>query len=182
MTLVAAMLCTIMLLALGGALMTTAVTERQAAAAEELGREAFHAAEGLAERAIDDLAAQPDWGPALEGSVQSAFVDGPSSGTRTLGGVTLDLGMLTAEVDGWSASDAPWRPFAHGPVAQLLPGSIDSPMYGIAWVTADADRPGGVRVLAHAYGPLGTRRMIELAVERTPAGAVRLVTWREYRQ
>jgi hypothetical protein len=181
-TLIVAMLCTIMLLALGGALMTTTVTERQAAAAEDRGREAYHAAEGIAELAVDALARMADWAPALDGSAQSTFVDGPSAGTRTLGGVTIDLDALTADVDGWSAGDGPWRLFGHGPVEHLLPGSIASPMYAIAWVTANPDRPGGVLVLGHAYGPLGTRRMIELAVERNPLGLVRVVAWREYRQ
>ncbi|MGE0443990.1 MAG: hypothetical protein AB7P99_02080 [Vicinamibacterales bacterium] len=182
MTLIIAMLCTIMLLALGGALMSTAATERQAAAAEDRGREAFHAAEAVAERALADLAQMPDWATALDGSAQSAFVDGPPSGGRVFGAVSLDLGVLTAEVDGWSTGDGPWRPFAYGPIAQLLPGEINSPMYAVAWVNADPDRPGAVLILAHAYGPAGTRRMIELAIERAPFDAVRLVSWREYRQ
>jgi hypothetical protein len=52
----------------------------------------------------------------------------------------------------------------------------------VAWVNADPSRAGGMLILAHAYGPLGTRRMIELAIERTAFDAVRLVAWREYRQ
>lgn len=182
MTLIIAMLCTIMLLALGGALMSTAVTERQAAAAEDRGREAFHAAEAVAERALDALSQMPDWTAALDGSAQSTFVDGPPSGGRVLGGVSIDLGSLTAEVDGWSTGDGPWRLFAYGPIAQMLPGEINSPMYVVAWVNVDPGRAGGMLILAHAYGPLGTRRMIELAIERTALDVVRLVAWREYRQ
>jgi hypothetical protein len=183
MALIAALLCTMMLLALGGALTMTAVTETQSAGSQDLGREALHAAEATAERAIDDLAGMADWSGALDGSVRSAFTDGPPAGTRTIDGTLLDLDALTADLNGWSGSDGVWRLFAYAPLRALLPdAAVASRMYGVAWVSAAAAQPGAVVVMAHAFGPLGVRRMVAITVARTAQQNVRVVTWQEYRQ
>jgi hypothetical protein len=183
MALIAALLCTMMLLALGGALAMTAGTETQSASSQDLGREALHAAEATAERAIDDLALMTDWSGSLDGSVRSAFTDGPPAGTRTISGTTLDLDVLTTDLNGWSGSDGVWRLFAYAPLSTLLPdAAVASRMYGVAWISADAAQPDAVVVMAHAFGPLGVRRMVAVTIARTAEQNVRVVAWQEYRQ
>jgi len=99
----------------------------------------------------------------------------------------------------WGANNPRWQLYAHGPMPQV--GSpIGSPrIYIVVWVADDplendgmplvdggpapaAENPGrGVlSLLAHAYGPTGTRRIIEAQVARTAIGSgVRM--WRELR-
>jgi hypothetical protein len=76
-----------------------------------------------------------------------------------------------------------WRLFAHAPLRVLLPdAAVGSRMYGVAWVTADAAQPGTMVVMAHAFGPLGVRRMVAITVARTAQQNIRVVAWHEYRQ
>jgi hypothetical protein len=84
----------------------------------------------------------------------------------------------------WGANNPRWKLFAHAPVDALLPnGMVSSPLYVVVWVGDDPaendddpakdgstqGNPGlGVVVLrAVAYGPRGTRRVIETTVART---------------
>src|SRR5438128_861129 len=93
--LVAVLLLTLMMSALGVALTLVASSEAMIAANFRESHEARYAAGAAAERAIADLAAAADWNQLLDGTLRSTFVDGPPSGTRTLAdGSTLDLGQL----------------------------------------------------------------------------------------
>ena len=105
----------------------------------------------------------------------------------------------------WGANNARWRLFAYGPVGNIVQFARPAPCYLVVWIAddgreadrdplsdADEDTPGhGVlRVRAEAYGPLGTRRVIEAELVRgCLAGAgegcamgIRVQSWRELRQ
>ena len=221
MTLILSLICTTFLVALGSALVLTSIAETQIAASYDRAIEALHAADGAAERALADLSAIADWSDVLDGSVQSAFVDGAPGGTRVLAdGVVLDLtrttnrvrcgrdGCTSADLDAstaerpWGANNPRWQLFAYGPLQALLPpGSIRSQMYVVVWAGDDADEQDGrplvdgdpnadgsanagrdvLVLLAHAYGPAGVRRMVEMTIARGTGGP-RLLAWREIRQ
>lgn len=88
-----------------------------------------------------------------------------------------------AEERPWGSHNPRWRLYACGPLAALLPGDPSPPrVYLAAWVaddpaesdedplrdTDDADDPGHnvLMVAGRAYGPGGTRRTVQLVVER----------------
>ena len=88
---------------------------------------------------------------------ESAFVDGPPSGDRTIGSLTFDLGHATnlmncgktsgcseSEMDlqtderQWGENNPRWQLFAYGPVNDMIPtGTLNSPLYVIVWVADD---------------------------------------------
>jgi hypothetical protein len=99
------------------------------------------------------------------------------------GTATGELQAETDSADLWGPNNPRWQLFAWGPVSQLLDNSaIDSPMYVAVWVADDpADGPsagatdgdplldanGTLTIRAEAYGPGGTRKIIEVTVART---------------
>jgi hypothetical protein len=204
-----------LLLGLGGGLAMLTTTEADLAVHFGHGLEALYAAEAGLERAMLDLRLAPDWSAALDGSARSTFAVGAPSGPRPLpAGGTLDLTAATnlelcgrtsvcseAEMDATTAerpdgvNNPRWRPYAFGPIRDLLPaGRIRSRLYVVVWVGDDpweidgaplvdgqpAVSPGHgvVRLRARAYGARGARRGIEVVVARISAG-VRVVSWRE---
>lgn len=97
----------------------------------------------------------------------------------------------------WGANNPRWQIYSHGFVRDLLPaGAIDSRVYIVVWIADDPsendgdplrdgttpDNPGrGVLMaLAHAYGPRGARRGVEVTFSREEQG-LRLLSWREVR-
>src|SRR4030095_1010265 len=120
--LVVAMMALLLMTALGAALIMTTSSETMIANNYRNSSEALYAADAIVERAMDDLLTVSDWNGLLSGSVQSAFVDGPPSGTRRLGdGSTIDLveavnmancGHATtcsaSELVGNATEDRPW--------------------------------------------------------------------------
>ncbi len=223
--LVIALMCMILVLALGTALVVIVDTETSIASQYRNSVEAMYAADAGIERAVQDLLGVPDWNGLLNGSTQSGFVDGAPSGTRTLGdGTTFDLTQATnlvrcgevtlcsdASMDAvtverpWGANNPRWQPYAYGPLSDLLShGAIDSRAYLVVWVADDPSEsdskpledgsltssPGhGVLAMrAHAYGPSGSRRMVEAIVARIadPGSGqtgqrLRMLSWREIR-
>jgi Tfp pilus assembly protein PilX len=119
--------------------------------------EAFYAAEAGLERAMDSLAAMPEWSPAIDGSVQSSFVDGVPAGPRTMpAGGTIDLTevgnlancrkatVCTASEMNLSTADRPWgpnnprwTPFAYGSLRDLLPAGESDSLYYVLVMAAD---------------------------------------------
>ena len=156
--LIVALIAIVIMAALGTALMLITATESKIAGNFRLAFEAAYAADAVLERALDDMEAVHDWSTVLNGSVQSAFVDGPASGLRTLAdGNTIDLSEVVnvancqktspcSEDDfnrvtderPWGLDNPRWQPFAWGPLNKLTAsGSIDSPFYVLALVGDD---------------------------------------------
>jgi hypothetical protein len=195
--LVIALMSMMLLTALGAAVVMVTNTETMIANNHRNSQEAVYAADAVVERVVQDLLMVPRWNDVLAGSVQSSFIDGAMTATKTLpGGGTILLPTATAQLQAdtdslnlWGGNNPRWRLFAWGPLSELLPDSrIDSPYYVAVWVADDpADAPpdaqgnpgsipdnnnlsdaNGVLTLhAEAIGPTGTRKVVEVTVART---------------
>jgi hypothetical protein len=152
-----------LLSALGGALALATMAERQMAGSHDRGVEALYAADGAAERAMQDLPGIADWTAVVNGAARSSFVDGAPGGARMLpDGTALDLTTLTNELRcgratgctdaqmnaataerPWGTNNPRWQLFAYGPLDSLLPDGVRSPFYVIVWVADDAAEGDG---------------------------------------
>jgi hypothetical protein len=212
-----ALMATLLMSALGAALVLTTSSDALIAANFRSAQEGVYAADAALERALVDLGALTDWNAILDGSASSAFVDGVASGVRILAdGRSLDLGQtlnmmncrkvtacsassLTANTAQrpWGANNPVWRLFAYAPLSNLLPNhAIESAYYVIVIVADDASEndedplhdgasatnPGAgvIALRAEAFGPRGTRQVVELTVARPEAetAGVRVLSWR----
>jgi Tfp pilus assembly protein PilX len=156
--LVVALMATLLLSALGLALVLTTTTETKITGNYTYSQEAMYAADAAIERTVQDVLTVPDWNNMLSGVQRSAFVDGAASGTRTLpNGAVIDLteatnmincGKLTtcsATEMNTSTEDRPWglnnpryQLFAYGPSNTFIEtGTLNSPFYVIVWVADD---------------------------------------------
>jgi len=163
---VVAMMALLLMTSLGVALILTTSSETMIANNYRNGSEGLYAAEAIVERAMDDLLTVANWNPLLNGSVRSAFVDGPPSGARTLPhGSTIDLtevvnmancgktsacssSDLTGNATGdrpWGANNPVWQLYAYGPLADMLPtNTINSPFYIVLMVADDPSENDGL--------------------------------------
>jgi Tfp pilus assembly protein PilX len=188
--LIIALMATMLLTALGAAMIMVTTTETKISNNFSDAQEALYAADAAVERVVQDLLMVPRWNDILTGTVQSAFIDGSMTEQKQLtGGGTATLccgtnsatGQLQAETNGlnmWGANNPQWRLFAWGPLTRILPESaaVDSPMYVVAWIADDpaeddgnpqADVNGTLTIHAEAYGFGGARKVIEVTVART---------------
>jgi len=186
--LIIALMSMMLLTALGAAVIMVSNTESRIADNYRNSQEALYAADAAAERVVQDLLMIPRWNDILNGTAKSAFVDGTMGGQKTLpsgGRVTLSgtgttaTSQLQAETDTanmWGPDNPSWQLFAWGPISDLLPGVVRSPMYVAVWIADDpaeddgnpaADVNGTLTVHAEAYGPSGTRKVVEVTVART---------------
>jgi hypothetical protein len=184
-----------LLTALGAAVVMVSRTETAIANNYRNSQEALYAADAAIERVVQDLLMVPRWTDILSGSMQSGFIDGgmtaakplPAGGRITLccgaGTATGELQTVTDAADMWGPNNPRWQLFAWGPVSQLLDtAAIDSSMYVAVWIADDpADGPsagavdgnplldanGTLTIRAEAFGPGGTRKVIEVTVART---------------
>jgi Tfp pilus assembly protein PilX len=154
-----AMMAMLLMSALGFALMMTTSSETMIAGNFANSSEALYAADAAVERSMEDILTVPDWNKLLDGSTQSAFVDGPPSGPRTLpDGSTIDLTQAlnmancqkvttcsTVEMN-TSSSERPWGPnnprwklYSYAKLTDLLPATdtINSSYYVMVMVADD---------------------------------------------
>jgi Tfp pilus assembly protein PilX len=192
-----ALLSVMLLTALGLGLILTTGTEATLATNYRDNGEALYAADAGVERVMQDLLTVPDWNRILTGQVQSSFVDGPPSGTRTLpGGGNTDLTGATnmlncakttscsnAEMNAitaarpYAANNPRWKLFAYAPLAEVIEtGTVLSPMYVAVWIgddpgevddNPDMDSNGVLMMRAQAFGPAGASSIIEVTLSRT---------------
>ena len=175
---------TAVVLALASALTLIAVSESAVSASFVRGSQAAYLAEAAAARATIELDAASDWSAVLAGLASSSFKDGAADGVREAGGVVVDLTAQTAALNRsaatrpFGANNPQWRLFVWGPAEWLAGAGVVG--YVAVWVADDADEqdddpladggkePGrGVLLLtAHAFGPGGVRRMVEVMVSR----------------
>jgi len=155
-----AMMAMLLMSALGTALVLTTTTETNIAGNFRNASEALYAADSGLERAMEDILTVPDWNKLLDGSTQSAFVDGAPSGTRTLqDGSTIDLTQainmancqkVTTCSDAdlidpsnkerpWGVNNPRWRLYAYAHLKDMLPATdtINSPYYVVVMVADD---------------------------------------------
>jgi hypothetical protein len=156
--LIIALMSTLLLTALGLALAMTTMTETMITANYRDGGEAMYAADAGIERVMQDLLTIPDWNRILTGTVQSSFIDGAPTGTRTLpDGSPIDLAAVTntlncgkattcsaADMNAWSperpytTNNPRWQLFAYSPIADIIEtGTVLSSMYVAVWIADD---------------------------------------------
>ena len=186
---VVAIMATLLMMAIGIALILATTTETLISSSFRHTYEARYAADAIVERAIDDLVTVPDWTSVLDGSARAAFVDGAATGTRTLAdGSTIDLKQLVnmancqkstpctaADINQitadrpWGADNPRWTLFAHGSLQDIIPGgdTIRSPFYVLLLAGNDPAGTGMLVLRAEAYGPRGSHQVIEVTVART---------------
>ena len=197
-----------LLMALGGAVLTVAVTEVRIAAHHRDGLEALHAAEALIERLRSELRQAPDAQAVLAGEFSSSLRDGPSAGRQT-GGVAINLieltnieqcntaapcsraslSQVTAERP-WGADNPAWRLYAHTSMSGVT-GDERQRVYLVAWVGDDPYEDDGdplrdgtgagrgrLALRVRAYGGHGARRDIDVVVADVPRNP-RLIRWME---
>jgi hypothetical protein len=173
-SLIIALMSTLLLTALGLGLVMITMTETMISANFRDGGEAVYAADAGVERVMQDLLTVPDWNQILSGALQSSFIDGAPSGTRSIpGGGTLDLTAATnlmncgkvttcsdAEMDAWSLErpyelDNPrWRLYAYSPLSSIIDtGTILSPLYVAVWVADDPAETDGNPSADGTVGP-----------------------------
>jgi Tfp pilus assembly protein PilX len=158
-----ALVLTVMALALlsaiGVGLVLATSTDVRIAANAGASVEAFYAAEAALDRTLEELREATDLTPILDGSVPSAFADGPATGVRTLSdgsSVVLDQVVSQAECQRpttcgdtdiaasgrdrpWGARNPRWRLFSYGLLRAPsgTPGS-SLPPYVVTMVADDA--------------------------------------------
>lgn len=157
--LVTALLATMLLTALGMAVVLVSNTESLITGNHRAAAAALYAADAGIERAVQDLLLIPRWNDVLQGGAAgaagvstetSSFAGAaPTSELTLAGGMRLTLccgpdslgGQLQAETNTanlWLANNPSWRLYAWGPLSDLLPGgAIDSDMYVSIWVADD---------------------------------------------
>ena len=156
--LIVALMATMLLSALGLALILTTTTETKITGNYTHAQEAMYAADAAIERTVQDVLTVPDWNDMLSGAQRSAFVDGLASGTRTLpNGAVIDLGEATNMINcgklttcsatemNATTEDRPWglrnpryQLFAYGPSNNFIEtGTLNSPFYVVVWVADD---------------------------------------------
>jgi hypothetical protein len=150
LAILAAVLTSTLLFALGAALLLLTTTETGTAASFVRTSEAAYAADAIAERVLPELARLQDWTAVLNGSRQSALVDGTPDGTRTLADGSLvnleevvnlancsqttpcspeQMDVVTVERP-WGRNNPHWRLYAYCPLQALLPAAAAlSPFY-----------------------------------------------------
>jgi hypothetical protein len=193
--LIIALMSTMLLTALAAAVIMVTNTETMISANHRNSQEALYAADAAVERIVQDLLMTPRWNDVLAGTVQSSFIDGSLTATKTLptgGSMLLCCGSNTAtaqlqndtdSLNLWGANNPKWKLFAWGPLSDILSNSqIDSNIYVTVWVADDpadsldgvtpdgnpeADANGVLTLHAEALGAGGTRKVVEVTVART---------------
>jgi type IV pilus assembly PilX-like protein len=161
-----AIMAILLMSALGTALVLTTTTETNIAGNFRNSSEALFAADAGLERAMEDVLTVPDWNKLLDGSTQSAFVDGPPSGARTLqDGSTIDLTQAinmancqkvttcsdadmndsTNRERPWTVNNPRWKLYAYANLKDMLPvtDTINSPYYVVVMVADDPSENDG---------------------------------------
>src|SRR6266850_912874 len=156
--LIISLMAMMLLMALGIALVMTTTTETKFAGNYTNGTEALYSADAAVERVMDDILTVPDWNDILGGARQSAFIDGPAGGARTLpDGSQLNLttatnmlncAKLTTCSDNdfnaltddrpWGQNNPRWKLYAYGRMDDMLPtDTINSRDYVVVWIADD---------------------------------------------
>ena len=176
MAVIAAVLATALLSALGLAIALLGSGEMTLAGRERTTRALRAAAQGAAQLAIADLETMPDWTAVLTAgtsadvaAVRARLADATLNPRPPWGDAVIDLHVMTAQVqfaedDVHGPEDAPqvWRLFANGPLETVAPGGSSGPWYLAVWIADDGadtdgdpdrDSNGAIALHAAAFGP-----------------------------
>ena len=182
--LIITLLATMLLSALGIALVLTTGTETMITANYRSAQETMYAADAGIERSIQDLLRVSNWNTVLSGAQKSSFADN-AKGTMP-DGTPANLTELTANFQaesdasyGTNPNRPAWQLFAHAPLSSLLAsGTVGARDYVVVWIADDpsetdgnpaADTNGVVMIHGEAYGDSGSRKVVEATLSRTTA-------------
>jgi Tfp pilus assembly protein PilX len=183
--LVVALMASMLLTALGMALVLVTDTETMITANYRNNSEALYAADAAVERVVQDLLLVPDWNRIWSEDLKSSFVDGGNcTGTLSTPAGRINLTAATTQLQNqtngenlWGANNPVWEPYACGSIKDLLPDqALESAMYVVVWTADDpsetdgnpqSDANGVLTLHAEAFGSGGTRKLIEVTVART---------------
>jgi hypothetical protein len=175
--LVLALMAMTVLMSLGAILVMTTSTETAIAGNFRSRREAFYAAEAVAELAVAELRRSTNWAAFVDGDARSSFVDGAPDGVRALpSDAPVNLAALAnlanCGVPAPCAGLPRWRLFAHGPLRDFT-AAADSPFYVVAFVRGVETESGVPLVIirGESFGPHSAHQAIELTLSRSPEGA-----------
>jgi Tfp pilus assembly protein PilX len=159
--LIISLMVTMLMMALGVALVMTTMTEGKIASNYRDGTEALYAADAAVERVLQDILTVADWNGMIDPAnklAKSAFIDGDEEWRDLPDGTRLNLRQATnvlncASVNDcdatqmntltadrpWGQNNPRWKLYAHGPMEDMLPtATINSPFYVVVWVADDA--------------------------------------------
>src|SRR5262245_61640730 len=153
--LVLVLLCAMLFLALGGALVVVVGSEATISASFREAAAALSGAEAAIVRVLPDFSAAPDLNSVIRGQVPSSFSDGASGLRRLPDGTDLNLaaatdlercgeiGCTTAQMDAvtaerpWGVNNARWQIYGSGWLRDLAP-ALDAPnVYVVVWIADD---------------------------------------------
>ena len=194
MTILAALLVTIALNAVGLGLLTIASTETTIAMNHREAAELIYAADAAAETAAAEVLRAATWSGVLSGAIPSAFRDTTMT-PRLASGETLDINAETTLMQAKSDAEARrgannprWRLFLFQPLAAIArDASVRE--YVLAWVADDPsetdddplmDANGRVVIRARAVGRFGLHRTVDMTIGVQSLG-VGILSWREVR-
>jgi hypothetical protein len=160
--LVVTLMAMLLLSAIGAGLVLATATETLISANFRRVLEGRYAAESGMEHALDELLTVANWDGLLDGSLKSAFVDGPPAGIRRLAdGTVIDLlsilndancgkavACTPADMDAttsdrpWGANNPRWQLYSYGPLADLEPAETP-PFYVVVMVADDPSENDG---------------------------------------
>ena len=181
--LIIAIMATMLLTALGSALILLSTTETSITTNYRTGQEALYAADAGIERVVQDLLTVAEWNDALAGTVQSGFVDSsltptmPDGSPLNLTEWTTNLQLESDLLGVWGANNPVWRLYGYGPLSQLLTsGTINSLNYVAVWIADDpaetdgnplTDGNGALQLRAVGFGPRGATKVVEATMGQT---------------
>lgn len=155
MALVLVLLCAMLFLALGGALVAVVSSEATISATFREGAAASSGAEAAIVRVLPDLAATPDLNAVLQGTAASSFSDGAAGLRRLPDGTQLNLatatdiercgqlGCTAAQMDAvtaerpWGVNNARWQIYGSGWLRDLTPAGDAPHVYVVVWIGDD---------------------------------------------
>lgn len=174
--LILALMAMTILMSLGAILVMTTSTETAIAGNFRSRREAFYAAEAVAELAVAELRSSANWAAFVDGTARSRFVDGPPDGVRAVPSdapinLTAIANLANCGSPAPCAGPPRWHVFAHGPLRDFTAAS-DSPFYVVAFVQGAQTEAGVplVTIRAESFGPRSSHQSIELTISRSPEG------------
>lgn len=162
--LVIVLMAMVLLSALGALALATTVVEGGSAFNYHAAEAALEVAWAGLSRAMADLRVAPSWDDVIQGRVQSPFVDGPPTGTRSVMGrrevdmarvislarcgrvrpcTDAEVRVVSAERP-WGANNPLWHPYAYGFLHRISPVlSAAAPWYLVVLVGDDPDDRDG---------------------------------------
>jgi hypothetical protein len=192
MSILAAILATVLLMGLGLSVLLLGTSEAVLAAHDRTARALREASIAVVHLTLADLRRQPSWSavlgagaPSPSSAAPGRAVDLSLSPAAPWGGPALDLRQITVDVAAaadTAGGDAQlWRLYEYGSLPNLVPGAAAPPFYVAAWVADDradgdgdplTDSNGILAIRAAAFGAGDTRAVTAVSIRKTmpPSG------------